>query len=355
MKIGWAFAVLLITIGAAIPERELLLAGEVSQKWAFETGGGVVSSPAISPDGTIYIGSNDGHLYAVRPGGTLKWKFATKGAVHSHPAIGEDGTIYVGSWDHHLYAINPNGSLKWRFETKAEVNSSPTIGADGTIYVGSWDHHLYAIDPNGHLKWMFATKDAVFSSPCIGQDGTVYIASWDQYLYAIDTHAGGAAPRWKPATKEVVPAAKKAESAQPKVADVAKETKAVAKVERAPRRIKEIKAIDFEITPTREERIIITLNEAVQPQFFTLDGGRPRLVCDFYGAYLRGGIPPRIKVNGNVVKQIRIGFYRGAKSKVRIVLDLEAGKGYDARQELLQEEGRYTVIVKPGLDENSHR
>jgi hypothetical protein len=202
---------------------------------------------------------------------------------------------------------------------------------------------------------MFATKDAVFSSPCVGQDGTVYIASWDQHLYAIDARAGGAAPRWKPALKEVVPAAKKAQSAQPKVADAAKKTKPVAKVERAPRRIKEIKAIEFEITPTGEERIIVTLNEAVQPQFFTLDGGRPRLVCDFYGAYLKGGIPPRIKVKGNVIKQIRIGFYRGAKSKVRIVLDLEVDKDYDARQTLSQDEGRYIITVKPALDENSHR
>ncbi|MFM1557635.1 MAG: PQQ-binding-like beta-propeller repeat protein, partial [Limisphaerales bacterium] len=27
--------------------------------WGFETGGGVFSSPAIGPDGTVYVGSND--------------------------------------------------------------------------------------------------------------------------------------------------------------------------------------------------------------------------------------------------------------------------------------------------------
>ncbi|MCP4694200.1 MAG: PQQ-binding-like beta-propeller repeat protein, partial [Desulfobacterales bacterium] len=35
----------------------------------------------------------------------LKWRFETGGAVSSSPAIGGDGTIYVGSQDHHLYAI----------------------------------------------------------------------------------------------------------------------------------------------------------------------------------------------------------------------------------------------------------
>ncbi|HXK70393.1 MAG TPA: PQQ-binding-like beta-propeller repeat protein, partial [Caldisericia bacterium] len=37
--------------------------------------------------------------------GTLKWKFKTDGMVQSPPAIGSDGTIYVGSNDGYLYAI----------------------------------------------------------------------------------------------------------------------------------------------------------------------------------------------------------------------------------------------------------
>ena len=49
--------------------------------------------------------------------GTLKWSFKTEKGVESSHAIGPDGTIYVGSWDGKLYAINPNGSLKWSFQT----------------------------------------------------------------------------------------------------------------------------------------------------------------------------------------------------------------------------------------------
>lgn len=37
--------------------------------------------------------------------GTLKWRFKTGREVYSSPAIGQDGTIYVGSWDGNLYAI----------------------------------------------------------------------------------------------------------------------------------------------------------------------------------------------------------------------------------------------------------
>ena len=34
--------------------------------WEFETGGKVSSSPAIGSDGTMYVGSNDYKLYAIK-------------------------------------------------------------------------------------------------------------------------------------------------------------------------------------------------------------------------------------------------------------------------------------------------
>jgi outer membrane protein assembly factor BamB len=37
----------------------------VGKLWEFETGGGVVSSPAIGSDGTVYVGSDDNRLYAI--------------------------------------------------------------------------------------------------------------------------------------------------------------------------------------------------------------------------------------------------------------------------------------------------
>jgi outer membrane protein assembly factor BamB len=38
--------------------------------------------------------------------------------VISSPAIGVDSTLYVGSDDYHLYAVNTvDGSIKWSFKT----------------------------------------------------------------------------------------------------------------------------------------------------------------------------------------------------------------------------------------------
>ena len=77
--------------------------------------------------------------------GSLKWVFHAEDAIYSSPALSPDGTIYVGSWDGHLYALGPDGDLKWKFRTWGRVYSSPMIAPDGTIYFGSWDGGLYAV------------------------------------------------------------------------------------------------------------------------------------------------------------------------------------------------------------------
>ncbi|WP_448378625.1 beta-alanine-activating enzyme beta-propeller domain-containing protein, partial [Fervidobacterium sp.] len=169
------------------PPYEFQLPTNVGQvKWKYQTGGYIFSTAAISQDGTIYVGSSDSYLYAIRPDGTLKWKFGTNGDISSSPAIGADGTIYVGSGDSYLYAIKPDGKIKWKFKTDGEVGSSPAIGPDGTIYVGSWQaKFLYAIKPDGKLKWKFETDGNIGSSPAVGPDRTIYFGSMDTYLYAV--------------------------------------------------------------------------------------------------------------------------------------------------------------------------
>lgn len=52
-------------------------------EWKFSTGGAVYSSPAIAADGTIYIGSNDGNVYAINPDGTRMCKLGTGGYLIS--------------------------------------------------------------------------------------------------------------------------------------------------------------------------------------------------------------------------------------------------------------------------------
>jgi len=166
--------------------------------WRFQIAAGEAtssySSPAIGPDGTIYVGSYDSSLYAVNPDGTLRWRYLTQGAVRSSPAVGADGTVYFGSDDNHLYALNPDdASVRWSYQTSGDVHSSPAIAVDGTVYVGSDDDRLYALNPDGTPKWSFETGRDVTSSPAVAADGTVYFGSNDDYFYALNPDG---TPKW---------------------------------------------------------------------------------------------------------------------------------------------------------------
>lgn len=157
-----------------------------SLKWRVQTGDVVRSSPTIAPDGTVYVGSYDNRLYAINPGGTLKWYYITGGDVPSSPAIAVDGTIIFGSKDGFIYALNPDSTLKWRYGTGQDVYSSPAIAADGTVYCGSNDDYLYALTADGALKWRYSTSRDVQSSPAIAANGTVYFGSLNGILYALN-------------------------------------------------------------------------------------------------------------------------------------------------------------------------
>ena len=163
-------------------------------KWTFKAGREIKSSPAIADDGTVYFGSRDRNFYALTPGGALKWKFATGAWVDSSPAIASNGTVYFGGWDGFFYALNPDGSLKWKLKIGAIVDSSPAIAWDGTVYFGAHDKNLYALNPDGTVRWKFATGGVIVSSPALGAAGTLYVTSMDGNLYAVNPDGS---ERWR--------------------------------------------------------------------------------------------------------------------------------------------------------------
>ncbi|MFT4890478.1 MAG: outer membrane protein assembly factor BamB [Halobacteriales archaeon] len=182
---------------------------EPSRDWSYGTDDAIWSSPVVA-DGTLYVGSYDGHLYAVslETGDTL-WRYRTGDRIDGSPAVA-NGTVYVGSHDRNVYALDAEtGEERWIFGTKGIVRSSPTVG-NGTVYIGShcrteecsvfydvrWPKqgYVYAIDADtGVPEWRYETRDGVLSTPAVGGE-TVYVGSSDNTLYAFEASTGN--PRW---------------------------------------------------------------------------------------------------------------------------------------------------------------
>jgi outer membrane protein assembly factor BamB len=111
------------------------------------------------------------------------------------PAVGPDGTIYIGNSQGEIHAINPDTQeIKWTYETGPAPDdetlyglpSFPVVDKKGVVYVGAMDGKMYAINKKGEKLWSYKTKDAMSeSAPALGPDGTLYFTSDDGYLYAI--------------------------------------------------------------------------------------------------------------------------------------------------------------------------
>jgi outer membrane protein assembly factor BamB/subtilisin family serine protease len=162
--------------------------------WQAVTGDAVTCSPAVGPDGTVFVGSNDNSFYAFNADGTLRWSHAA-GSIFdtSSAAIGPDGTVYAGCTDGNVYAFSAGGTLKWTYAVPAPaastgldngLSSSPAIASDGTVYIKADDGNLYALDPAGTLKWKEPVAGFSYAAPTVAPDGTVYIGTDGGVLYA---------------------------------------------------------------------------------------------------------------------------------------------------------------------------
>ena len=144
-------------------------------RWTFSTGDSIIaSSPVIGPDGAVYVGADDGRLYAVNANGTLRWSFLAGGALrYGGPALAADGTVYVGSMDSSLYAVTASGTLRWKAKRGSTFRSSPLILPDGDVVAGNGDNNLYRFTaagaPSGSPRpWATCARRprAVRAAPC---------------------------------------------------------------------------------------------------------------------------------------------------------------------------------------------
>jgi outer membrane protein assembly factor BamB len=175
-------------------------------RWRFATNGSIFSSPTVA--GTlVYIGSSDGHLYAIdRATGTARWTYDAKSPVSATAAVAH-GMVYALANDGQAFALDAaTGARRWTLRTGPTLPfpwgresgdfyaSSPTVVGDVVLF-GAGDGHLYAVDAaRGTIRWRLATQGRIRTAPA-ASDGVVFVGSADGTLYAADLATG--ALRWR--------------------------------------------------------------------------------------------------------------------------------------------------------------
>jgi outer membrane protein assembly factor BamB len=157
-------------------------------KWSIDTRGHHMSGLCVGRDGTIYVGSatadtlqGKGQLFAIKDNGSsgsVKWVTAvSRGAdATATPAVTPNGVIYIGTQDGAFSAVQDNGdsaALLWSFEIGSRC-STAAIGADGTAYFSNGNDRLVALAREGDPEaapptgpWMSELADRLARGPSV--------------------------------------------------------------------------------------------------------------------------------------------------------------------------------------------
>jgi peptide/nickel transport system permease protein len=149
-------------------------------RWSFEHEDGFVGGPVIDSQGVLYVpartvtseGVEQGVVYALDAAGEVLWETPVLSEPVGTPALGPDGTLYVADKGG-VHALSPEGEVQWRFmpaDGRAAV-AGPVVGPEGGVYFKSFSG-LLALEASGDLRWQTTfTESATALAPHLSPDG----------------------------------------------------------------------------------------------------------------------------------------------------------------------------------------
>lgn len=160
-------------------------------KWSAKSGIDPTSPVALGRDGTLYVGTSSGSLFALHGGaGAVKWRVKLPHGI-AYPPLVAGGRLYVGS--DNLYALRAsNGRPIWQHGDGKTAWSAPVLSSTGTVYAGNSDGYVYGLSGRtGQVLWRFKTNDSLLSFPSLGKNGTVFVGCEGQSkAYAFNDRTG---------------------------------------------------------------------------------------------------------------------------------------------------------------------
>ncbi len=151
------------------------------------------ASPVLHGD-VIYQSAMDRRIYAIQAkDGKLLWEAELNGASVSSPAVSDDDTIYVGSLGKEVVALNANGKVIWKTETSGWVWATPVIQNEQLLF-GDVSGTFYALDrSNGHVIWKVQPATSPITGKALVQNDKIFFSTQAGVLYAVDSKGS---PLW---------------------------------------------------------------------------------------------------------------------------------------------------------------
>ncbi|MCE1245400.1 MAG: PQQ-binding-like beta-propeller repeat protein [Firmicutes bacterium] len=147
----------------------------------------VVSSPLVTQK-FIAAGSMDGFFYVFEPTGGIIFKSDMEDWICSSPVLTENGNIIISGRKGILRCFSPDGSVLWNTPVGTgdyEIQSSPAVFND-RIFIGSGDGNIYSVKTDGSITGKFETGSPVYASPAVDESGNIYIGNSAGDFFCLD-------------------------------------------------------------------------------------------------------------------------------------------------------------------------
>jgi outer membrane protein assembly factor BamB len=199
------------------PENNAVVGGRLEATWRIETGGQISASPAIA-DGTLYVGNNDGSLFAIDvASGQVLWKAQVPNPLMSDPLVYGD-VVIVGEGDPTSRTSSPSepimvgqgpsalmafdrssGAMRWQTPLSGSAMPTPAI-IDGILVNHDGAGYINGLDPatgrKRYARWLGSMASMTSALPVGGGD---FVTSGVGSNAVWRLHADGGGVVWRSA------------------------------------------------------------------------------------------------------------------------------------------------------------
>ncbi|MBE3068004.1 MAG: PQQ-binding-like beta-propeller repeat protein [Chloroflexi bacterium] len=157
------------------------------QTWMQTVDGGILGSPVLGSNNSLYLGTHSGVLVALNArNGEIIQQETTSSWIWSGPA--QDGTnVYVGDANGMFYAFPMTGTGQpWTQQLNGTIVGSPLVSGS-TIVVGTESGNVYFMDNTGQNARPVSVSGKIYATPVAA--GTLVLVAptgGDNLLVALD-------------------------------------------------------------------------------------------------------------------------------------------------------------------------